>query len=454
VRSLQQRVLETIRKRELIKAGDRVTVAVSGGADSLALLRLLLDLRSELGIVLSVAHVNHKLRGAESDEDEQFVTELARQYELELLLRTAPVKRAQGTGIEAAARKLRYDFFLELARTGRANRIATGHTLDDQAETVLLRIFRGTGIRGLAGILPRLTLEEGGRACGEVVRPLLGVRREEIREFLRAMGQAWREDSSNQDPSFLRNKMRQRVLPALRQTFGGPALENLADLAEIARAEEEQWVADTGQWADQPALDLRRLLSLPLAPRRRLLRSWIEATAPDLSISFRVIEDILELAQGKAGRKLALAGGRVVRVAQSKLCWEDSDDTAAYEYVLPVPGGVEVRELSLRIEAVVTALNAVPEDDREQLLDPQKLQSELRIRNWHSGDRYWPANRKQAKKVKELLTERHAVGARKRLWPVIEVAGELVWMRDFCTPAALRPSQGAQKVLWIRVMQE
>ncbi len=451
MRELRERVLETIRKRQLMKTGDRVAVAVSGGADSVALLELLLGLRSELGIVLLVAHLNHKLRGAESDEDERFVTDLAGQYELELLVHAAPVERFQGTGIEAAARKLRYEFFRELAQTGRATKIATGHTLDDQAETVLLRIFRGTGIRGLAGILPRLALEHEGRACGEVVRPLLGLRREEIREFLRAVGQPWREDLSNQDPTFLRNKLRRTVLPVLRQTFGESALENLADLAEIARAEEEvstQYPVPDTLYA---TLDLRHLLALPLAARRRWLRSWLEATAPQVSISFRLVEEILELAQGEPGRRLNLPGGRTLCTTRGDLRWESPRDTAEYEYVLPVPGTIELHELGIQIEAMVTNWAHVPEREQEQLLDPKKVGSEMRIRSWRPGDRFWPANRKQPKKVKELLTERHTVGIEKKLWPVMESDGELVWMRGFGAAAALRPVPGDPKVLWIRI---
>ncbi|MBI1740838.1 MAG: tRNA lysidine(34) synthetase TilS, partial [Candidatus Koribacter versatilis] len=224
---LEERLLRTIRKQEMVKAGDRVAVAVSGGVDSVALLLLLLELRSELGIVLSVAHVNHKLRGEESDEDERFVAELARSQDLALHSCAAPLDQKPVSGIEAAARKLRYAFFRQLAREGRVSKIATAHTLDDQAETVLLRILRGTGLRGLAGIHPRLVLEEEGRAFGEVIRPLLGIRRAELEEFLRERGQPWREDSSNRDPVYLRNRVRHRVLPLLKENFGPAAVENL-----------------------------------------------------------------------------------------------------------------------------------------------------------------------------------------------------------------------------------
>jgi tRNA(Ile)-lysidine synthase len=472
VRSLAKRVLETIRKRDLLKAGDRVAVAVSGGADSVALLLLLLELRGELGIVLSVAHVNHKLRGEESDEDERFVAELARRHDLEFLVRAAPVDRERGSGIEAAARALRYDFFRELARAGRdpthshnprtsgapVRKIATAHTLDDQAETVLLRMFRGTGIRGLAGIHPRLVLlgdgqsDDEGRAYGEVVRPLLEVRRADLQEFLRARGQDWREDSSNRDASFLRNRVRLAVLPVLKESFGDAAVENLADLAEIARAEEEHWECGHPEVrAPEGSLKVASLAKLPLAAQRRLVRDWLEVNAGAGSVSFRVIEDVLQLAAGAAGRTLELPGGRILRRAQRELRWETGGDPqpAEYEYVLPVPGSVEVRELGVRIQATLTDWERVPESERSQMLDPGKVGGQMRIRNWRAGDRFWPANTRQPKKVKELLSDRHAVGIEKKLWPVMEAGGELVWMRGFAVPAGFRPAGGASRVIWI-----
>ncbi|MGB9202529.1 MAG: tRNA lysidine(34) synthetase TilS [Terriglobales bacterium] len=472
--ALAEQLLKAIRKQESIHAGDRVAVAVSGGADSVALLRLLLGLRAELGIVLSVAHVNHKLRGAESDEDERFVAELARQHGLDLHVCEEPVDGSRGSesgsGIEAAARDLRYGFFRQLAHAGRVAKIATAHTLDDQAETVLLRIFRGTGIRGLSGIHPRLVFEERGQTFGEVVRPLLSFRRSALTEFLRECGQAWREDASNRDIAFLRNRVRHRLLPLIAQEFGEAAIEHMAELAEIARAEEEVLSTQypvpgtqqtgAGKTRQAASLPVGPLRALPLAAQRRLLRGWLQANARDLSISFRLIEEALELAHGPAGKKTQLPQG-ILRRGRLDLLLESKPfggrreaghrQAPDYEYALAVPGAVKIPELGACIEARVVDAASVPEDGRGQLLDLERMPKEVLIRNWRAGDRYWPAHTAAAKKVKELLTVRHATGAEKKLWPVAVAADcGLVWVRGFAVPEALRPPARAAKAIWIR----
>ena len=491
---LAERLLKTIRSHDFVRPGDRVAVAVSGGADSVALLELLLELRRELGIVLSVAHVNHKLRGEESDADQKFVENLASRHQLEFFNRAATVQRHQGAGVESAARRLRYQFFRQLALDGRATKIATAHTLDDLAETVLLRIFRGTGIRGLAGILPRLRLEAEGPPIGEIVRPFLHFRRAELREYLRTHRQPWREDSSNQDVAFLRNRLRRRLLPLITQEFGEAAIEHLASLAEIARAEEE-WIGSqlshtsreaaqefspgrkprVGGWPaqrnprrgekarDNPTstLDVKPLFALPLAARRRAVRTWIEQNAPRVSISFGLIENVLDLARGAAGKTLELptrlegadaestaevssaasAPPWILRRAENELILEllSANDRLDYEYRMTVPGEIFVPELASCIRADVVDLASVPQPDRDYLLDRARLGPELLIRNWRAGDRFWPAHTKQERKVKELLSDGHVTGREKKIWPVAVCQGELVWMRGFPVPQLWQP---------------
>jgi tRNA(Ile)-lysidine synthase len=465
---LARRLLKTIRKQELLRPGDRVAAAVSGGADSVAQLYLLEELRSELGIVLSIAHVNHKLRGEESDEDERFVTKLAARLGIELDTVAAPILTRQikqsdaraPSGIEAAARKLRYGFFRELAERGRVDKVATAHTLDDQAETVLLRIFRGTGIRGLAGIHPRLQLGPAS-AAAVVVRPLLSFRRCDLRDYLRGRNEVWREDSSNAHSTFLRNRLRHRLLPLITEEFGDAALLHIMELAEIARAEEEYWSADGGEWkpdsrASAPpptVLELNDLLASPQAVQRRRVRLWLEENAPDASISFALVEKILELAIGPVGKKLELPGETRggVRRGRNELTIEREATAHVkdYEYTLPVPGNIAIPELAARIETQVVSVAHVPEPERSSLLDPDSTGSTLKIRNWRAGDRYWPANTAAEKKVKELLTDRHATGAKKKLWPVAvnNEDGSLIWLRGFAAPSSLQPR--TTKAIWI-----
>jgi len=322
VHDLAERLLIHIRREELLRAGDRVGVAVSGGIDSVGLLRLLVEVRQELGIVLSVVHFNHRLRGAESDADEEFVAGLAREHGLEFYAAsgdTAQFAAEEHSGIEATARELRYGFFRELLgaegesedlgtsgakarysdasyrsaesaappkdpaqglkpelaedRYGTAeavpfliasqpsakdaqgvlNKIATGHTLDDQAETVLMRLIRGTGLRGLGGIYPRIVVERDiedadGDGHGEIVRPLLAIRRCELQQYLTDLKQPWREDSSNSDSAFTRNRMRKLVMPLLEREFNPAVVESFAELAEIARDEEDYWENEVSGW--------------------------------------------------------------------------------------------------------------------------------------------------------------------------------------------------------------
>ncbi len=320
--SLTEHVLSHIRRQDLLSAGDRVGVAVSGGIDSVALLRLLLELRHELGIVLSVVHFNHKLRGAESAADQEFVAQLARERDLEFYVDgddVAARAAEEHVSVETAARELRYGFFRSLlsaevdfnrpraksaAHIGSANRsaedatppkdesfqsefqglkpdsfavangtaeavplhetpdgaaesrafsklnkIVTGHTLDDQAETVLMRLIRGAGLRGLGGIHPRLVVEDDYEdSSGEIVRPLLAVRRRELDQYLKDIGQSWREDSTNADERFTRNRVRRLVVPLLEQEFNPAVAETLAELSEIARGEEDYWENEVSGW--------------------------------------------------------------------------------------------------------------------------------------------------------------------------------------------------------------
>jgi tRNA(Ile)-lysidine synthase len=445
VEPLRQTVLEYIRKHELLKAGDRVGVAVSGGADSVALLRLFLELREGIGFVLSVVHFNHKLRGVESEEDERFVTALAQQHKLELRRESGEVAahaEERHLSLETAAREMRYAYFRQLLLDGQLNRIATGHTLDDQAETVLLKIVRGAGGGGLAGVYPQLTVR-GSQFPAAIVRPLLGTRRRALETYLLGLGQSWREDASNRDLRHRRNRVRHGILPRLERYLNPAVREALAETAEIARVEEEYWGKEVTRvlprvWRAGGVLNLAVLVDLPLALQRRVVRAAAESLG--LRLDFHHVEEILALSSNRAGSTV-LPDGFVVSRKTGDLWFESKDETpraADYEYRLSVPGSVAVPETESRFEAVLVSGNAAEGYNPEDLMARSRLAAELKVRNWRAGDRFWPAHTKVPKKIKELLQERHVTGRERKLWPVVVSGTEVVWVRGFLASARLQ----------------
>jgi tRNA(Ile)-lysidine synthase len=439
VHKLPQSVLDYIRKHDLLRAGDRAGIAVSGGADSVALLRILLELHRELGIVLSVVHFNHKLRGAESDSDEEFVRELAAAHELQFICEIGYVRahaEKKKSSLETAARELRYEFFTKTLQPRDLDKIATAHTMDDQAETVLLKLARGAGTRGLAGIYPKISTQHSALSIQQgkaVVRPLLETRRSELEAYLAELKQAWREDSSNRELRHMRNRVRHEILPRLEQNVNPRVREALAEAAEIARAEEEFWSEKVAHllpqfWKRREAagsLNWKSVEQLGLAVQRRLIRAAAESLG--LNLEFRHVEEVLSL--GEARASATLPNGWSARWHKGQIHFERGGKTATnYEYQLPVPGKISVPEAKIVIEAaLIPGKNTDDGHQREQLLLP-RLAASLVVRNWRAGDRFWPAHAKQPKKIKELLQDRNITGDEKKRWPVVANGDEVVWV--------------------------
>ena len=470
--------LSEVRRQRLLRAGDRVGAAVSGGADSVALLRLLLEARTELGIVPSVVHINHGIRGAEADQDQRFVAALAAQHGLEFFCSSfdAPgYARTHKLSLEAAGRAVRYQCFHQLLRAGKLTRVATAHTRDDQAETVLLRLLRGAWTRGLAGIYPALRedshpLRENEVPGRAIIRPLLSFSRESLREYLRGLRQPWREDASNQDTRFARNRVRHELLPLLRRQFN-PAVERaLGETAELARAEEEYWSGVVEKLLpellsplqpDDAGLVLRAdvVLEQPLAVQRRALRA--AAARLTLNLDFDQTEAILKLLAGSSAssfrrERLELPQGFAAVLRGRELSLRAADPGAAearvagYEYVLPIPGKVAIPALGGSIQAsLLQPGDARSAFDPDRLLDPALLPPALRVRNWRPGDRFWPARTKAPRKVKELLQRRHIVHPRKAFWPVLVCGEEIIWIPGFAVAERFQPRKPGLAVLAI-----
>ena len=457
---LAQSVLAYVRNHDLLIAGDRVGVAVSGGADSVALLRILLELRRELGIVISVVHLNHKLRGAESDQDECFVRQLATAHYLQLTSESCEVKShaaRKKLSLEAAARELRYEFFARALLSGEINKIATAHTIDDQAETVLLKLARGAGTRGLAGIYPRLAIRrqrsavrkgEGAEKSSQaairrtIIRPLLAVRRHELEAYLSNTGQTWREDSSNRELRHTRNRVRHEILPRLAELVNPRIYETLAEAAEIAGSEEEFWSKEVARrlpevWkrgGDGGNICREHLDLFDLAVQRRMVRAVAQSLG--LNLEFKHVQEILSLRGENARAALPQRWSATLHKGEIRFS-ADRKEALDYAYALPVPGKITIPEAKITISAQVLDCEKYKENGGEQLLDLAFIKDGLMVRNWRAGDRFWPQNTKGPKKIKELLQKRHITGELKKSWPVVAVGDEIAWVyslgvrRDF-----------------------
>jgi tRNA(Ile)-lysidine synthase len=429
-------------RTSLFRPGQRIAVAVSGGADSVALLRRLLEQRHHLGIVLSVAHVHHGIRGADADADAAFVGILAADHDLPFRLHraNAPATAAElHETLEEAARNLRYAFFRELMATGEADAVATAHTLDDQAETVLHKLLRGAWTEGLSGIHPLLTVDSGS-----ILRPFLETSRASIEAWLTELNQPWREDASNQDMAHTRNRIRRQLMPLLR-TFNPQIAAQLAKLASISADEEAYWQAElqrllpglllpgrptrgggrstsTHPEEETVAFEQLRLRQLPPAVARRVVRA--AALRLGARLNFEQTEQLLAMtgrpAESRGGGKFDLPGGITVQRSprEIRLSRAAGAPVSVPAYTFPIPGEVRAAEygVSLRGEWVAAS-------------QTQSLATTLVLRAWKAGDRVTLRHSRGPKKVAEVLDRLHILGAERKNWPVVESQGRIVWMR-------------------------
>jgi tRNA(Ile)-lysidine synthase len=422
----------------LFRPGMRVALAVSGGADSVALLLAMVELAPALGVVLSVAHVNHGLRGADADSDEAFVRDLAAAHNLEFFLHRCDTRASAAEnkeGIEEAARNLRYGFFRALVAAGKVDAVATAHTLNDQAETVLLKLLRGAWTEGLGGIHPIYEIP-GGR----ILRPMLGAQRSEIESYLVKNDQKWHLDDTNFDTIYTRNRVRNQLLPILT-TYNPSIFNQLASLSSLARDEEDYWqkelakllpslffpgrpvrgggrASSTLPGAASLSIEVERLRSLHPALRRRVLRAaLVQLNQP---VSFDAIEDLLALC-GFSGtatspKRLDLSGGIRAERTPRELRLQRLPEAPEMppKYSLLVPGEAVASDFGLIFRAFCKVDSGYPP---------------ATIRTPQSGDRVRLRHAGGAKRLKEVFERMRVGGPEREAWPLVEWQGELVWMQ-------------------------
>jgi len=486
--TLRARIIETVERHSMVEPGNFIGIGVSGGSDSIALLRLLAEMRPQLGISLVVLHFHHQLRGAEADKDEAFVAAISNQLGLEFVSDRADVSAEaarNGWNLEDAARRLRYQFFASLADSRKLHRVAVAHTADDQAETVLAHLLRGTGPAGLAGIYP---------VAGLIIRPLFDLRRMELRDYLNQLQQPWREDLTNQDTTRTRARIRHDLLPLLQRDFEPAAVPRLTRLADFAREEEVFWKAFeqerfaalvSRESSGGISIAVADLLSpIPaLASKGRDAGSQSESANPVLALTRRLVRRIyLDLhgsvqqltaqhvanvlhsaMKSQSGSRIELPGMLVERVFDRLVFSRTSAGKRTlgsagthFEYsiaLLESPNTVYIavpeisRGFSLKI---VDWSSGSSETIREQgTLDFDKLRWPLILRNWRPGDSYRPYRRRRVRKLKRLLLESRVPVRDRESWPVLTSAGSLVWALGCPVADEFAPRSGTRAGLVI-----
>jgi tRNA(Ile)-lysidine synthase len=438
---LQKRVLGALTRESLIPADGRVLVALSGGADSVALTLLLRDLAPVLPFALvGVVHLNHQLREAAA-EDEQFCRTLADRLGRRISVRSADVNgtaKREGISIEEAGHRERHAFFTWAVDELGADRVATAHTRDDQAETYLMRLLRGAGPVGLSGIHPR---------SGCVIRPLLDVTKSDLREYLVSRDQPFREDETNYDLSVTRNRVRHELIPFLEQRFSPSIVATLGRDAEIARHDAE-WleaaahVASASLVTEQDGvvvLDREGLTGQPVSLAGRIAKHALERVT-GLCAGFDQVERLLALARSDQPRsdidlpgcRVTSTGGRIA-IAPPRLRQVTRAPGSGFSYRLEVPGEVEIPEagVAVAVERVGGRMQTagLRAGARSVYVDENRLSGRLVVRSWRPGDAFRPLGLDGRKKVQDLFVDRKVDRQLRHIVPIVaDKQAGIVWV--------------------------
>ncbi len=444
---LLERIRKTIARYGMLSQRDGVLVALSGGSDSVALLNLLLEIKEDYKLRISAAHLNHSLRGKESEEDARWVEGLCNRLHIPCRVGREEVRsfcRERGMGLEEGARALRYHFLQKVASDCGANKIATGHTRDDQAETVLMRLLRGAGPFGLSGIRP---------VWGQIIRPLIEVGRGDLRHWLQERDIIYREDSSNRDLRYMRNRIRWRLLPQLK-AYNPRITEALARSGTILWQQTEhllilarEVLGEVSQrgWGGEIILALEPLFVYDMAIRQVVLKE-----------AFRVLgkgelpfPHLQRLAESPFQGRVSLPGGVEAEGKEGKL-FLLYETPRRSPINLEIPGKVETEDgLTLETEVV-----SPPRLDliRSQggmvgYFDWEKLEGPFVLRGWERGDRIQPLGMGGRKKLQDLFVDLHIPRPQRRLVPLLTCPQGIIWVIGYRIAAPFKVRKETRKAL-------
>lgn len=461
---LTDKAASAIRKYGMLQAGDRVLAACSGGADSTALLHLLAELKGAFQIQVFAAHVHHGLRGADADADARFVRRICDAWHIPLYLQEAQVSvlaSKWGISEEAAGRQVRYAFFEALAAEHGFDKIATAHHRGDQAETILHRLIRGTGLKGLGGMAPVRDRR--------IIRPLLEAHRGEIEDYLAYHAISSRQDETNGDPRYTRNRIRHHLIPLIEREYNPAFTDALLRLAAGAREDEAcltQFAQEAYQRIAKPqeqggTLSLEGFLSCHPSIQKRLVRICLQHLDALANVGSIHLSDILILAgQGQSGSSLDLPGGLQVVLEGAFLCFCRRDtgqraDNPVLEAArhLPVPGRMEWGT-GVTITAELLPVGPHPRGPACVFIDQAQVKGSLKVRSRRSGDVLQPLGMNGTKKLKDLFIDRKIPQSLRDSIPLIVDGDTIVWVAGVQLSDRYKVTEHTQRVIRLTLYQQ
>jgi tRNA(Ile)-lysidine synthase len=451
--------LQTMEREKLIQKKDKIIVAVSGGPDSVALLFLLLEIKEQYSLKLVVSHINHKLRGEESDQDKEFVKNLCKESGIEFFsksfLHIKEKAKKSKISLQEYARELRYDHWEKLAQKIGAEKIAVGHNLDDQVETILMRLLRGAGSLGLSGIPIKR---------GKIIRPLLWVKREQIETYLQEKRIPFRRDSSNLKPDYFRNKLRLLFLPLIQKEFSPNFYEILSRTGQILLEQERfihketEKVFNKSLITEKPnkiVLDLSKIKSYDICLKRNLIRvclSQIQDSSKELS--FQQTERILNLMERKeSGKKVNLDKNIFAEVSGKQIGFYQRREKPL-DFTLTLPGEKRVEKTGLLVNSEILNRKSLPlqiktKDEFTVYLDWDKLKYPIHLRNKKPGDYFSPLGMKGKKKLSDFLIDLKIPNWEKEETLVLTSKDKIVWVLGKRISEEFKVTSQTKKVLRI-----
>ncbi len=477
---LKNRLLIFFQQYRLETGAGPLLVAVSGGADSVCLFHILRELQDKLGVKLHVVHLDHRLRGQESAEDARFVGEIARRYRIPATIEAREVQEYRSRhrlSLEEAAREVRYRFFAETARSLKAAAVAVGHNADDNIETILMHLIRGTGTRGLRGLSP-ITRWHPAREKLIIIRPLLEVSRREIEQYCQEHSYETRNDKSNASMEYLRNRVRRELRPLL-ESYNPQINDALLKLATIAGDElaflddqvQQRWNSTVKKQRDTILLDKKQLLSQPRAIQRHLLRRTLEELLGELKdIETRHIDDMIQLLEKPAGRKISLPYGLFFSTEYGRyLLGPDPETLCPFpaleeETALHIPGttffsgwhitaritSVRVPKASQFLKRTKTTIHkrmGIPRAGFSAYLDFDLSDDSLKVRKAKPGDRFQPFGMAEEKKVSRFMIDAHIPHSWRQRIPIVVSSGKVAWVTGYRIDDRFKVTEKTRKIL-------